>query len=249
MKRDDAFLPIRLLSLIGFFLIWEVGARSLGSRMLPAASTVMTALARETASGVLPLNFGFTLARATCAFAVSMLLGTALGLAMGFWPRLDAALDSVVTGLLSLPALVLIVLIYVWFGLSDSSAIVAVALNKLPGTAITVREGTRALDPGLFEVAQSFRLSRYSTLRHIVLPGLAPYLFAAARSGLALIWKIVLVAELLGRSNGVGFQIQVYFQLFDVTGILAYTLAFVLMVQALEWGGLQPLERWANRWR
>jgi len=54
---------------------------------------------------------------------------------------------------------------------------------------------------------------------------------------------------LLGRSDGVGFQIQVYFQLFDVTGILAYTMAFIVVVQLIEWLALQPLERWATRWR
>ena len=98
-------------------------------------------------------------------------------------------------------------------------------------------------------MAQSFHMSRWRTLRHVTLPQLTPYVFAAARSGLALIWKIVLVVELLGRSNGVGFQIQIYFQLFDVTLILAYTLAFILVVQLIEWTILQPLERWATRWR
>jgi NitT/TauT family transport system permease protein len=83
----------------------------------------------------------------------------------------------------------------------------------------------------------------------VTLPQLTPYFVAAARSGLALIWKIVLVVELLGRSNGVGFQIQIYFQLFDVTLILAYTLAFIVVVQVIEWAALQPLERWATRWR
>jgi NitT/TauT family transport system permease protein len=72
---------------------------------------------------------------------------------------------------------------------------------------------------------------------------------AAARSGLSLIWKIVLVVELLGRSNGVGFQIQIYFQLFDVRLILAYTIAFILTAQLIEWVAVQPLERWATRWR
>ncbi|MBV9117379.1 MAG: ABC transporter permease, partial [Acetobacteraceae bacterium] len=62
-------------------------------------------------------------------------------------------------------------------------------------------------------------------------------------------WKIVLVVELLGRSNGIGFRIQLYFQMFDVTEILAYTLAFLAVVQALEWLALQPLERRASRWR
>jgi NitT/TauT family transport system permease protein len=168
---------------------------------------------------------------------------------MGRSRRLDLALDSVVTMLMNMPAVVVIVLIYVWFGLNEVAAIAAVALNKLPSTAITLREGARAMDPGLEEMARSFHMPHDRILRHVVLPQLTPYVLAASRSGLALIWKIVLVVELLGRSNGVGFQIQVYFQLFDVRMILAYTLAFILVVQAIEWFGLQPLERRITRWR
>ena len=59
----------------------------------------------------------------------------------------------------------------------------------------------------------------------------------------------MLVVELLGRSNGVGFQIGLHFQLFDVTGILAYALAFIAVVQLIEWTILQPLERHVSRWR
>ena len=83
----------------------------------------------------------------------------------------------------------------------------------------------------------------------MILPQLAPFLAASARSGLALIWKIVLVVELLGRSNGVGFQLHLFFQLFDVPSILAYTIAFVIVVQVLELGVLQPWERHVGRWR
>ena len=239
----------RLLSLLGFLAAWEVAGRLAASRMLPTFSHVVAVLWRETLSGALPANLGITLWRIAAAFTLSMVLGSALGLAMGRLPKLDRVLDAWLTGLLNLPALVLTVLIYVWFGLSDASAILAVTLNKLPTTAVTLREGARALDPGLLEMAHIYRMPPGRVLRHVVLPQLAPYLFAAARSGLALIWKIVLVVELLGRSDGVGFQIEVYFQLFDVTGILAYTLAFALVVQALEWGVLQPLERRALGWR
>jgi len=228
---------------------WEISARLINSRLFPPANAVLAALYHEAASGRLAHNLGVTLARVASAFVVAMLLGTALGVAMGRWRWLDRALDSLVTGLLNLPALVGIVLIYVWFGLSEATAIAAVALNKLPSTAVTVREGARALDQGLIDMAHSFRMGRATILRQVILPQLYPYLFGAARSGLALIWKIVLVAELLGRSDGVGFQIQVYFQLFDVTGILAYTLAFIVVVQLIEWLALQPLERRANRWR
>src|SRR6185312_11584020 len=124
--------------------------------------------------------------------------------------------------LLNLPALVIIVLAYVWVGLTETAAIAAVALNKLPIATVTVREGARALDPTLSEMATVFRMSRWLQLRHLVLPQLAPYLAAAARSGLSPVWKIPLIVELLGRPNAVGFEIGVAFQLFGVTRILAY---------------------------
>ena len=124
------------------------------------------------------------------------------------------------------------------------------ALNKIPNVVVTIREGARALDPrSARDGAGVPRSAAATVLRDVMLPQLYPYLAAAARSGLALIWKIVLVVELLGRSNGVGFQLGVYFQLFDVPSILAYALAFIVVVQLIEWGVLQPLERRATQWR
>ncbi len=239
----------RLLSIAAILLAWEAAARVAASRMVPTASAVLADLGGLSWTGQLPADLAITLARVAAAFALAMLLGSALGIAMGAWRRLDALLDAPVTALLNLPALVLIVLIYIWFGLTEAAAVVAVALNKLPSTAVLLREGTRALDPALAEMARSLRYSRAETLRHVVLPQLTPYFFAATRTGLALIWKVVLVAELLGRSSGVGFRIQVLFQEFDITGILAYTLAFLVVVQAIELALLQPWERRAARWR
>ena len=248
-SRIDWELPTRLLSALVFLLAWQIAASLADSRLLPTVTAVLRAMVQQTVSGALPWNLAITLGRVAAAFILSLLLGSALGIAMGRWRQLDLLLDNTVTVLLNLPALVVIVLLYVWFGLNEFAAIAAVALIKLPSTVVTLREGARALDPGLAEMAQSFHMSRSRTLRHVILPQLTPYMLAAARTGLALIWKIVLVVELLGRSNGVGFQIQIYFQLFDVTLILAYTVAFILVVQVIEWTALQPLERWTTRWR
>ena len=107
----------------------------------------------------------------------------------------------------------------------------------------------RSLDTGLDDMAQVFRMGAWVRLRHVVLPQLAPYLAAAARSGLSLVWKIVLIVELLGRPNGVGFEIGIAFQLFDVTRILAYALAFVAVMLVIETFLVQPLERHVSRWR
>jgi NitT/TauT family transport system permease protein len=140
-------------------------------------------------------------------------------------------------------------LAYIWLGLTELAAIVAVTLNKLPNTAVTLREGARALDKSLEEMALVFDVPLGKKVRHIILPQLAPYFAAAMRSGLSLVWKIVLVAELLGRSNGVGFEIGVAFQLFDVTRLLAYALPFVGLMLAIETVIVQPFERHVSRWR
>jgi NitT/TauT family transport system permease protein len=249
VRSTSGSLVVRLSSVVMIFLIWEVAARVLASRQLPSATAVFAALAGEVVDGGLVYHLAKTLLRVLLSFVLAMSIGTAIGFAMGRWRALDAALDSWIVLLLNLPALVVIVLAYVWFGLTEAAAIGAVALNKLPLVVVTLREGARALDPDYADMARSFRLGVWRRLRHIIMPQLSPFLVVAARSGLSLIWKIVLVVELLGRSDGVGFQIQLYFQLFDVTRILAYTIAFIAVVQAIEWTLLQPVERRISRWR
>jgi NitT/TauT family transport system permease protein len=105
------------------------------------------------------------------------------------------------------------------------------------------------MDPALTEMARVYRFNRRRMLFDVILPQLQPFIAAASRSGISLIWKIVLVVELLGRSNGVGFQIHLFFQLFDVAAILAYTLTFVVVMLAVELLIIQPYEKRATRWR
>jgi NitT/TauT family transport system permease protein len=240
---------IRLVSFALFIATWWIGSLFAGARLLPDPATVFEAILVEARSGALFLHLGATLARVFLAFTLAMALGTALGLLMGRSRLADRLGDPWLLILLNLPALVVIVLAYIWAGLTEAAAIAAVAVNKLPNAAVTVREGARALDPGLDEMARVFGMSRWKSFRHVVLPQLAPYLAAASRSGLSLVWKIVLVVELLGRPNGVGFEIGIAFQLFDVTRILAYALSFTAVVLIIETFMVQPFERHAARWR
>lgn len=240
---------LRLVSLGVLLLAWQAGALYAGPRLLPSPWAVSLALWREGQSGDLFFNLGVTLARVAAAFSIAMVLGSLIGVAMGRNRRLDQIGDPWLVALLNLPALVIIVLAYIWAGLTEAAAVSAVALNKLPNAAVTLREGARAIDENLNEMAQAFQFSRWTLLRHVWLPQLAPYAAASARSGLSLVWKIVLVVELLGRPNGVGFEIGTAFQLFDVTRILAYSLAFVLVMLAIETFVVQPIERRASRWR
>jgi NitT/TauT family transport system permease protein len=240
---------LRLVSLVLLIAAWSVGSHFAGARLLPDPQAVGLAIIAEARSGALAFNLGVTLARVAASFIIAMALGTALGLLMGRNRNVDRLGDPWLVVLLNLPALVIIVLAYIWAGLTESAAIAAVALNKLPVATVTVREGARSLDAGLDDMAQVFRMGPWVRLRHVVFPQLAPYLAAAARSGLSLVWKIVLIVELLGRPNGVGFEIGIAFQLFDVTRLLAYAFAFVAVMLVIETFLVQPLERHVSRWR
>jgi NitT/TauT family transport system permease protein len=242
-------LILRLVSLLLLIAAWFAGAHLAGERLLPEPQAVAQAIVAEARSGALAFNLGVTLARVAASFLIAMVLGTVIGLTMGRYRSVDRLGDPWLVVLLNLPALVIIVLAYIWAGLNETAAIAAVALNKLPIATVTVREGARSLDAGLDEMAKVFRMGPWVRLRHVVLPQLAPYLAAAARSGLSLVWKIVLIVELLGRPNGVGFEIGIAFQLFDVTRILAYALAFVAVMLVIETFLVQPLERHVSRWR
>ncbi len=236
--------PLLLLA-----LLWQLIAMQAHSRVLPTPLAVLQVLQTELQSGELLFHLGQTLTRVAISFCLAMLLGVGLGIVMGRSRRWDRALDSLLILGLNLPALVTTILCYIWFGLSESAAILAVVVNKIPMVAINLREGARAIDPGLMEVASAYRLSRSARFFKVYLPQLYPYLFSSARNGLALIWKIVLVVELLGRSDGVGFQIGSFFHFFDITSILAYTLAFSAVIFLLEAMLLRPLENRLNRWR
>ena len=239
-----------LLSIAGLLALWVVASTlKADPQVLPTPWALAPLFAQEIASGELWTHLSATLLRVLWAFCLAMTLGGIIGLAMGRSPALNRWLDPWLVIFLNLPALVLIVLCYLWIGLTEAAAIAAVTLNKVPNVAIVIREGARALDPQLDALARVYRMSGWMRLRHVILPQLAPFIAAAARGGVAVIWKIVLVVEFLGRSSGVGFQIHLYFQLFDVSMVLVYAFSFIAVMLLVEWALLQPWERHATRWR
>lgn len=237
------------LSLPLLFALWQGAALLADSRLLPGPLPVLARAMDLAASGPLLVDFAATLTRALAGFVIAMALGTALGLALGRVRALDRLFGPWVLAGMNLPAIVVAILCYIGLGLTEFALVLAVVINKTPLVATTLREGSRALSPDLDELAAAFRMPFARRLALVHLPQLAPYLMSAARTGLALTWKIVLVFEVLGSDGGAGFRISIYFQNFDMAGILAYTLVFTAMVMGVEHAALRPLERRARRWR
>ena len=241
---------VTLISLALLIAAWTLGAWAMNDAdILPTPLAVWHEIADESASGALWYHMANTLRRVALAFTLAMAVGTTLGILMGRSERLNMWLDPWVTVFLNLPALVIIVLCYLWIGLNEVAAIIAVALNKTAMVTVTIREGVRTLDRGVADMAQVYRLTPMTRLRHIIWPQLGPFVATSTRNGLAVIWKIVLVVEFLGRSNGVGFQIHLYFQLFDTATVMAYALAFTGVMLSIEYGLVQQWERRSSAWR
>lgn len=194
-------------------------------------------------------DFAKTLGRAAIAFVLSMLIGTVIGIALGRVRWLDRLFAGWVVVGLNLPAIVIAIVLYIWLGLTEFALILAVMCNKIPLVVTTIREGVKSFSADFDELAAAFRMPLGRRLRLIFAPQLMPFVLAAARTGLSLIWKIVLVFEVLGSDGGVGFRINIFFQFFDMEGILAYTVVFIAIVLIIEYGLMRPLERKVSGWR
>lgn len=239
-----------VLSMGAMVLLWVVAAElTADPTVLPGPLEVWKVIVEEAASGELGRHVAATLRRVALAFAAAMALGTLLGAALGASDRFDRWAGPWVTVALNVPALVVIVLCYLWIGLNEVAAITAVAVNKTAMVAVMIREGVRGLDPATGDMAKVYRMSAMARLRHVVLPQLWPFFSTAIRNGLAIIWKIVLVVEFLGRSDGVGFRIHLFFQLFEIAHVLAYSLTFVAVMLIIEYGLVRLLEARSTKWR
>lgn len=237
------------LSLPLLLALWQGGAMLAASRFLPSPLAVAGQVLDLAMTGHLIGDFAKTLARAAVGFVLAMALGTALGFALGRVRWADRLFGPWVMVGLNLPAIVVAIICYIWLGLTEFALVLAVVLNKTPLVITTIREGVLGFLPEFDELARAFRMPLARQLRLIWLPQLMPFVLAAARTGLALIWKMVLVFEVLGSDGGVGFRVGIFFQYFDMAGILAYAVVFVALVILFEHGVLRPVERRVLRWR
>lgn len=247
--RAAGLLWVEILSLPLLLIIWQLLAMIFPHRLFPSPLEVAFELGALATSGPLFADLGKTLLRAAAGFAAAMVLGTLLGLLLGRVPWLDRLFSGWLVVGLNVPAIIVAIVLYIWLGLTELALVLAVVLNKTPLVTATIREGVRSFSRDFEELALAFRFDLRRRMRLVYFPQLLPFGLAAARTGLSLIWKIVLVFEVLGSDGGVGYRVSVFFQFFDMTGVLAYTTAFILVVLAFEYLVMRPLEMHLLRWR
>jgi NitT/TauT family transport system permease protein len=245
-----AVLSTKLISLLSFFVLWSLGSSYFGNDLfLPYPWTVAAKLYDLVVYESFFMHAANTVGRVFVGFALALILGSAMGIAMGLRQRIEEFLDLYVLIGLTIPGLAWSVLAVMWFGISEAAPVFAIVMVTAPMLAVNMWQGTKAIDRQLLEMAQAFCIGRGRVITGIVVPHLAPYLLAATRFGFGLGWKVVVLSEIFGMSNGIGYMINRSFSRFSMVDVLAWTFGFTVIMFVLEYGLLQPLERYILRWR
>ena len=165
---SSAFLRIASISI--FFLIWELSSRFLEVDLLPGPENVFEKIIEEFESNELFFHTLITLKRVFISFIIAMFIGSFFGIFMGRREKLNVFLDDWLVLGLNVPALVIIILSYVWFGLNEVAAILAVSLNKIPMVAVIMREGARSLEKDYIDVGKFYKIPKKNFLLKFFYP-------------------------------------------------------------------------------
>ena len=184
-------LPAALL------VAWELASRSgaLSARILPEPAAVLAAFWQLLRSGELAHHVGVSAARAFSALALGGGLGLLLGLLTGTWRTAETLLDTTLQMLRNIPALALIPLVILWFGIDEAAKLVLVAVGVFFPIYLNTFHGIRNVDRDLIEMARSYGLSGWPLYRQVILPGALPSILVGLRFSLGLMWVLLIVAE------------------------------------------------------
>lgn len=240
---------LRVLALVALLAVWWAAAGWIGSDIIPTPTAVAERLVNVVLHEEFVRHMTATVARVSIGLAVSLSIATLLGIGMGLNRHAERFFDGLVLGGRVMPGLAWALLAVMVVGVSGQAPILAVTLAVTPLLTLQIWEGTKALDRDLFQMARVFDVGRGRQLRQIVIPAILPSIMGGAKLGLALSWKVTVLAELFGVRSGVGYEINRNFQAYSLDGVLAWALTFAIVMAVIEYGLMAPLYSRLTRWR
>jgi NitT/TauT family transport system permease protein len=240
---------LKLLSMVAAVMVWGLVSLALPPEIFPGPIETTRTQWLDIADGQVWTDLAMTMLRVVAGLVLAMILGVPVGVLMGLSWRAEAVLDVWVMIGLTVPSLCYAIMAFIWFGLNEGAAIIAIAVTAAPSITINIWVGVKNIDTRLVAMARAFEASRPAIVRRVLMPQIFPYVMASARFGLGIIWKITVLVELIGRPNGVGFRLFYWYQLADMRQVLAWTLLFTIIVLLIELLILKPIERRIFAWR
>ncbi|MFC1863464.1 ABC transporter permease [Thermodesulfobacteriota bacterium] len=240
----------RTLGIASIIIIWQLVSMFSPEDTLPTPYVVFKVLIFNVIlEKKFFLHVGATLLRIIIGFCIASAIGFGMGVLMGitrYWEKFF--LDYVTVGL-TLPTLTWAIIGVLWFGIHPLTPTFSAVLIAFPYVAVNIWAGIKDVDKELIEMGRAFDAPKRRIIWHVYFPSLLPFIFAAIRIGISVSWKIVVLAEVFGSSEGIGYMIFYWYQMFDMESVLAWVLVFVFIMLILEYGILKRLERRLLIWR
>ena len=236
-------LPIALVTL------WQAASAFgwLSTRVLPAPAEVVKATWALAASGELWTHVKVSALRAFAGLAIGGGLGLALGLLTGTFRLAETLLDSSFQMLRNIPALALIPLVILWFGIDESAKLFLIAVSVFFPVYLNTFHGIRNVDPGLIEMGRTYGLSRWQLYRQVILPGALSSILVGLRFSLGLMWVILIVAETISAQAGIGYLTMNAREFLQTDVVLVGILLYAALGKLADLFA-RALERWWLRW-
>jgi sulfonate transport system permease protein len=192
---------------LALLVLWHLSTTLgwLSSRVLPAPLAVAQAAWSLAESGELWVHVKVSTARALTGLAVGGGLGLLLGLLTGSVRFFETLLDSSIQMVRNIPALALIPLVILWFGIDETAKLFLIAVSVFFPIYLNTFHGIRNVDPGLIEMGRTYGLNRRQLYLQIILPGALSSILVGLRFSLGLMWVILIVAETISAQAGIGY--------------------------------------------
>lgn len=210
LRSPNERLAYGLLGFIAVIAVWEVTA-NLGlfrKSLLSTPSLIWRAATQDFGSGAIWPHISVSATEFAIGFAVSLIIGIPLGLAIGWFRRVDAFLSLLLAGLNATPNVALIPLIVLLAGIGLESKVIVVFLSAFFAVVVTTFTGMQSVARRHLEITRSFGGSRWLTFRTVALPSTIPYILSGIRIGAGRGLVGVVSAELLSANQGLGFFIS-----------------------------------------
>ncbi|MBF6059988.1 ABC transporter permease [Nocardia terpenica] len=248
LRRRDIALAVLTPVVALAIWQWAAQANAIDARVFPPPSRTLARAVDMIASGELPHDSAATLIRLLGGYLPAAVAGTMVGLAMGAWRSLGAALAPFFTALYALPKIAVLPLLLLIFGLGDTPRILAVAITVFFVTQINAQAAMRQLDPGALELARAYRVRGWRRLRLVVGPACLPQIFTGLRVAVGLGVVVAIAVEFVASDEGIGYLIWNSWQLFQPERMYVGLLAAALLGAGLT--GIVSLCGWlAMPWR
>jgi len=232
--QSSVFAPwiLPLLLIAGWQAASQLGW--LSSRILPEPWAVAKAFWTLAVSGELWVHLRTSLWRAISGFAIGAGLGLALGLLTGSFRRAETLLDTTLQMVRNIPALALIPLVILWFGIDETAKLFLLAVGVFFPVYLNTFHGIRSADQGLIEMARSYGLSGWPLYRDVILPAALPSILVGVRFSLGLVWVLLIVAETISAQAGIGYMTMNAREFLQTDVVLVGILLYALLGKAAD---------------